>query len=65
VKWFEQNVAALDITLPPGELFVLDPLASQVTGARYRPSGKRLKGRDRVSRPSAVSCWKAFQTGHA
>lgn len=35
VKWFEQNVAALDVTLPPGELFVLGPMASQVTGARY------------------------------
>jgi hypothetical protein len=24
-----------DVTLPPGELFILGPLASQVTGARY------------------------------
>jgi aryl-alcohol dehydrogenase-like predicted oxidoreductase len=35
VKWLEQNVAALDITLTAGELAVLDPLAAQVTGARY------------------------------
>ena len=31
----EQNVAALDIALTAGELATLDPLASQVTGARY------------------------------
>jgi len=35
VKWLEQNVAALDITLTADELAVLDPLAGQVTGARY------------------------------
>ncbi len=35
VKWLEQNVAALDITLTPGELAVLDPLGDQVAGARY------------------------------
>ena len=35
VKWLEQNVAALDITLTADELAILDPLASQVTGARY------------------------------
>jgi aryl-alcohol dehydrogenase-like predicted oxidoreductase len=35
VKWLEENVAALDITLTPAELAVLDPLASQVVGARY------------------------------
>jgi len=35
VKWLEQNVAALDMTLTADELTVLDPLASQVTGARY------------------------------
>ena len=35
VKWLEQNVAAPDITLTAGELAILDPLASQVTGARY------------------------------
>ena len=35
IKWLEQNVAALDITLTPGELAQLDPLAAQVTGARY------------------------------
>jgi aryl-alcohol dehydrogenase-like predicted oxidoreductase len=35
VKWLEQNVAALDITLTPDELATLDPLAAQVTGARY------------------------------
>ncbi|HYB46201.1 MAG TPA: aldo/keto reductase [Streptosporangiaceae bacterium] len=35
VKWLEQNVAALDVTLNPAELAQLDPLASQVTGTRY------------------------------
>ena len=35
VKWLEQNVAALDMTLTADELAILDPLAAQVTGARY------------------------------
>jgi aryl-alcohol dehydrogenase-like predicted oxidoreductase len=35
VKWLEQNVAALDITLSPAELDRLSPLADQVVGARY------------------------------
>jgi aryl-alcohol dehydrogenase-like predicted oxidoreductase len=35
IKWLEQNVAALDITLTPDELARLDPLAARVTGARY------------------------------
>ena len=35
VKWLEQNVAAVDITLTPDELAVLDPLGDQVVGARY------------------------------
>jgi aryl-alcohol dehydrogenase-like predicted oxidoreductase len=35
VKWLEQNVAALDITLTADELAALDPLAGQVAGARY------------------------------
>jgi aryl-alcohol dehydrogenase-like predicted oxidoreductase len=35
VKWLEQNVAALDITLSDSELAVLDPLGGQVVGARY------------------------------
>jgi aryl-alcohol dehydrogenase-like predicted oxidoreductase len=35
VKWLEQNVAALDITLTADELAVLDPLGDQVVGARY------------------------------
>jgi len=35
VKWLEQNIAALDITLTTDELALLDPLGSQVTGARY------------------------------
>ena len=35
IKWLEQNVAALDVTLTPRELTQLDPLATQVTGARY------------------------------
>jgi aryl-alcohol dehydrogenase-like predicted oxidoreductase len=35
VKWLEQNVAALDVTLTRDELAVLDPLADQVAGPRY------------------------------
>jgi aryl-alcohol dehydrogenase-like predicted oxidoreductase len=35
VKWLEQNVAAVDITLSPEELDRLNPLADQVVGARY------------------------------
>lgn len=35
VKWLEQNIAALDITLTQDELALLDPLGSQVSGARY------------------------------
>jgi len=35
IKWLEQNVAALDVTLTAAELALLDPLAAQVTGARY------------------------------
>jgi aryl-alcohol dehydrogenase-like predicted oxidoreductase len=35
VKWLEQNIAALDITLTEDELARLDPLGSQVAGARY------------------------------
>jgi aryl-alcohol dehydrogenase-like predicted oxidoreductase len=35
VKWLEQNVAALDITLTADELAQLDPLAAQAVGARY------------------------------
>ena len=35
VKWLEQNVAALDVTLTSEELAVLEPLADRVAGARY------------------------------
>jgi aryl-alcohol dehydrogenase-like predicted oxidoreductase len=35
VTWLEQNVAALDVALTPGELSVLDRLGGQVVGARY------------------------------
>ncbi len=35
VKWLEQNVAALDVTLDTDDLAVLDPLANQVVGSRY------------------------------
>jgi aryl-alcohol dehydrogenase-like predicted oxidoreductase len=35
VKWLEQNVAAMDVTLTADELSVLDPLDAQVAGARY------------------------------
>jgi aryl-alcohol dehydrogenase-like predicted oxidoreductase len=35
VKWLEQNIAALDVTLTTDELALLDPLGSQVSGTRY------------------------------
>ncbi|HEY2286296.1 MAG TPA: aldo/keto reductase [Streptosporangiaceae bacterium] len=35
IKWLEQNVAALDVTLTDDELAVLNPLGDQVAGARY------------------------------
>jgi aryl-alcohol dehydrogenase-like predicted oxidoreductase len=35
VKWLEQNIGAVDITLTADELARLDPLARQVAGARY------------------------------
>jgi aryl-alcohol dehydrogenase-like predicted oxidoreductase len=35
VKWLEQNVAALDVTLTADDLAVLDLLGDQVVGARY------------------------------
>jgi aryl-alcohol dehydrogenase-like predicted oxidoreductase len=35
VKWLEQNIAVLDITLTEDELSLLDPLGSLVSGARY------------------------------
>jgi len=35
VKWLEQNIAAVDVTLTDDELALLDPLGRQVSGARY------------------------------
>jgi aryl-alcohol dehydrogenase-like predicted oxidoreductase len=35
VTWLEQNVAALEVTLTPDELSVLDPLGDHVAGSRY------------------------------
>jgi aryl-alcohol dehydrogenase-like predicted oxidoreductase len=35
VKWLEQNVAAMDVTLTSDELAVLEPLAAQAVGSRY------------------------------
>jgi aryl-alcohol dehydrogenase-like predicted oxidoreductase len=35
IKWLEQNIAALDLTVTPDELALLDPLGTQVVGARY------------------------------
>ena len=35
VRWLEQNVAALDLTLDTDALAELDPLGDQVVGARY------------------------------
>jgi aryl-alcohol dehydrogenase-like predicted oxidoreductase len=33
VRWLEQHVAAIDVTLTPAELAQLDPLAAHVVGA--------------------------------
>jgi diketogulonate reductase-like aldo/keto reductase len=49
VKWLEQNVAALDLTLTADELSVLDPLAAEVTG--------RHATRPRRPRCGGESCW--------
>jgi aryl-alcohol dehydrogenase-like predicted oxidoreductase len=35
ITWLEQNVAALDVTLDEADRAELDPLGSQVVGARY------------------------------
>jgi aryl-alcohol dehydrogenase-like predicted oxidoreductase len=35
VKWLEQNVAAMNVTLTGDELSALEPLAGQVAGGRY------------------------------
>jgi aryl-alcohol dehydrogenase-like predicted oxidoreductase len=35
VRWLEQNIAALDVTLTADDLALLAPLGSQVSGARY------------------------------
>ncbi|HEY7143308.1 MAG TPA: aldo/keto reductase [Streptosporangiaceae bacterium] len=35
VTWLQQNIASLGVTLTQDELAVLDPLSSQVSGARY------------------------------
>jgi aryl-alcohol dehydrogenase-like predicted oxidoreductase len=35
IKWLEQNVAALDVSLTDEDLADLDPLGAQVVGARY------------------------------
>jgi aryl-alcohol dehydrogenase-like predicted oxidoreductase len=35
IKWLDQNIAALDVTLTDEELAILEPLSAQVTGARY------------------------------
>jgi aryl-alcohol dehydrogenase-like predicted oxidoreductase len=35
VKWLEQNVGALDVTLDDADLAELDPLGEQVVGSRY------------------------------
>jgi aryl-alcohol dehydrogenase-like predicted oxidoreductase len=34
IKWLRQNIGALDVTLTQAELDLLDPLGSQVSGAR-------------------------------
>jgi aryl-alcohol dehydrogenase-like predicted oxidoreductase len=35
IKWLEQNIAAMDVTLTPEELAVLAPLGAEVAGNRY------------------------------
>ncbi|MFN2451648.1 MAG: aldo/keto reductase [Candidatus Dormibacteria bacterium] len=35
VRWLEENVAALEVSLDAAELELLEPLAQQVAGARY------------------------------
>jgi aryl-alcohol dehydrogenase-like predicted oxidoreductase len=35
IKWLDQNIAAMDITLTDDELAFLEPLSAQVVGARY------------------------------
>jgi len=35
VKWIEENAVALDVQLSADDLAALEPLAAQVTGARY------------------------------
>ncbi|ADD43405.1 aldo/keto reductase [Stackebrandtia nassauensis] len=35
IKWLDQNIAAMDVTLTDAELATLDPLAAKVVGARY------------------------------
>ncbi len=35
IRWLEQNVAALEVTLDDADLAELDPLGDQVSGARY------------------------------
>ena len=61
VKWLEQNVAALDVTLSDSELAVLDPLGKQVAGAATsgagtgppgtRAAGLRVAGQGRRAGP--------------
>jgi diketogulonate reductase-like aldo/keto reductase len=49
IKWLEQNVAALDVTLTPDELAVLDPLAAVQHRAadrrvvRHRPARRAVR----------------------
>jgi aryl-alcohol dehydrogenase-like predicted oxidoreductase len=70
VKWLEQNVAAIEITLTAGELAVLDPLADQVAGrallnstrvtAGLTPGLSRPPGAGPASRPRPrLSGWTA------
>jgi aryl-alcohol dehydrogenase-like predicted oxidoreductase len=35
IKWLEQNVAALDVSLTAEDLAELDPLSEKVVGSRY------------------------------
>ncbi len=46
VKWLEQNVAALDITLTADELAILDPLAAR---SPARATNPRRQGRAKPS----------------
>lgn len=50
IKWLAQNIGAIDVTVTPGELAILDHLASQVTGAATR--GRPDRRQERPGEPN-------------